>query len=189
MCFIPFASTSSLPRTTVARHPETFLFTNPIRQTIMEQKVQVLVDNVADSARAVLQTSTKDGQSLAARGLSGTDIQTSDAGRALSKDVGQLRRLVQAAITALRNAEKEDQQRENVVGKSAAAGMVPAGSALTTTGTREGNPREGATPSALALNAPTKNGDTATSIALMPKFPATGSDNAWKEVRGQNLAS
>lgn len=121
-------------------------------QTIMEQKVQVLVDNVADSACAVLDLvaasqrgtdqrrggddyagSTDHAQvvlpssSLAPAGgtgsagegevpRAGTESSSSPAareaaGRALSKDVGQLRRLVQAAITALRNADAEDQQR------------------------------------------------------------------------------
>ncbi|CAM9344663.1 unnamed protein product [Ectocarpus sp. 4 AP-2014] len=120
--------------------------------TIMEQKVQVLVDNVADSACAVLdlvaasQSGTDNhhggdgcpgstdhaqvvlpspssgpaggtgsaGEGEASR--AGTESSLSPAareaaGRALSKDVGQLRRLVQAAITALRNADAEDQQR------------------------------------------------------------------------------
>ncbi|CAN0053372.1 unnamed protein product [Ectocarpus fasciculatus] len=121
-------------------------------QTIMEQKVQVLVDNVADSACAVLDlvaasqsgtdnhrggdgyTGSTDhaqavlpGPSSAPAGgtgsvgeggvsRAGTESSSSPAsreaaGRALSKDVGQLRRLVQAAITALRNADAEDQQR------------------------------------------------------------------------------
>ncbi|CAB1096787.1 unnamed protein product [Ectocarpus sp. CCAP 1310/34] len=121
-------------------------------QTIMEQKVKVLVDNVADSACAVLDLvaasqsgadnhragdgysgSTDHAQvvlpspSLAPAGgtesaaegevsRAGTESSSSPAareaaGRALSKDVGQLRRLVQAAITALRNADAEDQQR------------------------------------------------------------------------------
>lgn len=109
-------------------------------QTIMEQKVQVLVDNVADSACAVLDlvavsekgsgsggggggginghrqgvpssTSTGEETPSAGAGSSSTPAARDAAGRALSKDVGQLRRLVQAAITALRNAEIEDQQR------------------------------------------------------------------------------
>lgn len=101
----------------------------------MEQKVQVLVDNVADSARAVLDLIIGGDQTLAAtperekvasekmatatpgdntkaeREDRATISPAKDAGRALSKDVGQLRRLVQAAITALRNAEIEDLQR------------------------------------------------------------------------------
>jgi len=123
----------------------------------MEQKVQVLVDNVADSACAVLnfviasenehdktinsvgsrRRSTGNAQGLpsptstggvtSAAGGSGagpvsspTSAARDAAGRALSKDVGQLRRLVQAAITALRNAEIEDQQRTTGVATVAA---------------------------------------------------------------------
>lgn len=108
--------------------------------------MQVLVDNVADSASAVLNfvsggagdpdrgdfddigssyardhaESTSEGAAETAWSTketggeapgSGTTPAARDAGRALSKDLGQLRRLVQAAITALRNAEIEDQQR------------------------------------------------------------------------------
>ncbi|CAM9834586.1 unnamed protein product [Ectocarpus sp. 12 AP-2014] len=121
-------------------------------QTIMEQKVQVLVDNVADSACAVLDlvaasqsgadnhrggdgctgsivhaqvvlpspsSAPAGGTGSAGEGevsRAGTESSSSPAareaaGRALNKDVGQLRRLVQAAITALRNADAEDQQR------------------------------------------------------------------------------
>ncbi|CBJ30888.1 kinesin-like protein [Ectocarpus siliculosus] len=121
-------------------------------QTIMEQKVQVLVDNVADSACAVLDLvaasqsgidnrrggdghtgstdhaqvvlpspssapaggtgSTGEGEvSRAGTESSSSPAAREAAGRALSKDVGQLRRLVQAAITALRNADAEDQQQ------------------------------------------------------------------------------
>lgn len=79
----------------------------------MEQKIQVLVDNVADSARAVLQSTAANRKTSteAATEAAGTSIQTSDIGRALSTDVGQLRRLVQASIAALRNAEIQDMQR------------------------------------------------------------------------------
>ncbi|CAM9130329.1 unnamed protein product, partial [Hapterophycus canaliculatus] len=45
------------------------------------------------------------------------------ANRALAKDVSQLRRLVQAAITALRNAEIEDEQRANALAKGAAVSV------------------------------------------------------------------
>lgn len=123
----------------------------------MEQKVQVLVDNVADSAFAVLNFVSGDGDTdlngsgkyhlpdihnrtaSAAEGAAATAARAGvgtregveegvgqgmggevagssspaarDAGRALSKDLGQLRRLVQAAITALRNADIEDHER------------------------------------------------------------------------------
>jgi hypothetical protein len=54
--------------------------------TIMEQKIKVLVESVANSVSAVLQTNP------------------SPAGSALSKDVAALQRLVNASIAALRNA-------------------------------------------------------------------------------------
>jgi kinesin family protein 3/17 len=54
--------------------------------TIMEQKIKVLVESVANSVSAVLQTTP------------------SPAGSALSKDVAALQRLVNASIAALRNA-------------------------------------------------------------------------------------
>lgn len=128
----------------------------------MEQKVQVLVDNVADSASAVLNfvsggagdtdrgdfdvigsscardhtESTSEGAAETAWSSketggeapgSGTTPAARDAGRALSKDLGQLRRLVQAAITALRNAEIEDQQRtEGVASPPQAEPAAPA---------------------------------------------------------------
>lgn len=121
----------------------------------MEQKVQVLVDNVADSACAVLNlvavsesdsgngggaddhrqvvsssTSTGEATPSAGAGSSSTPAARDVAGRALSKDVGQLRRLVQAAITALRNAEIEDQQRtKGAVTTASAAAAGPAGEA------------------------------------------------------------
>lgn len=119
----------------------------------MEQKVQVLVDNVADSARAVLNfvaaENANHGDDNASRSHSGAtretvanpgvasseggtgadnnkggldhDTPASDASKALSKDVGQLRRLVQAAIAALRNAEIEDHQRTKEARTVAAA--------------------------------------------------------------------
>lgn len=134
------------PTTTVA-------YPSPLK-TIMEQKVRVLVDNVSDSARAVLDLVTAaeavdgdvprfstlaspSGAEAAARvgpdpgsvvdgmGKENEKYKNSAvngeprrsptardiASKALTKDLGQLRRLVQAAITALRNAEIEDQQR------------------------------------------------------------------------------
>lgn len=131
----------------------------------MEQKVQVLVDNVADSARAVLDFVADDDNNnniqgvhrsevaetatatAATEALGGTmplpaggavgataalDTNTNtpaatEAGRALSKDVGQLRRLVQAAITALRNAEVEDERRTRDAEALAAQARVAAG--------------------------------------------------------------
>ena len=114
----------------------------------MEQKVQVLVDNVADSACAVLNlvavsdgdsgndghrqvvpSSTSTGEATPSAGVrsSPTPAARDAAGRALSKDVGQLRRLVQAAITALRNAEIEDRQRSKDTATTAsAAASAPA---------------------------------------------------------------
>ena len=114
----------------------------------MEQKVQVLVDNVADSACAVLNlvavsdgdsgndghrqvvpSSTPTGEATPSAGVrsSPTPAARDAAGRALSKDVGQLRRLVQAAITALRNAEIEDRQRSKDTATTAsAAASAPA---------------------------------------------------------------
>ena len=106
--------------------------------------MQILVDNVSDSALAVLNVITADkeqgetaayrrergvggaraiespasGAALAAAGDAvsrATTLDVRDAGRALSKDIGQLRRLVQAAITALQIAEKEDEERTNGV--------------------------------------------------------------------------
>lgn len=115
----------------------------------MEQKVQVLVDNVADSACEVLNlvaasetagtddhlqappssTSTGEATPSAGAGSSSTPAARDAAGRALSKDVGQLRRLVQAAITALRNAEIEDQQRTKDAVTTETAAAAPAGEA------------------------------------------------------------
>lgn len=94
----------------------------------MEQKVQVLVDNVADSARAVLESVA--GPRAASTAFSdlednGDSLRASDAGRALNKDIGQLRRLVQAAISALRNAEIEDEQRVKVIAAGVASPAVP----------------------------------------------------------------
>lgn len=125
----------------------------------MEQKVQVLVDNVADSACAVLNlvavpendggkgggtnghrpavpssTSTGETTPPAGAGPSSSPAARDAAGRALSKDVGQLRRLVQAAITALRNAEIEDDLRTKGTVTTAAVTAVvaaPAGEATT----------------------------------------------------------
>lgn len=109
----------------------------------MEQKVQVLVDNVTDSARTVLNLIPVDKQGTAPaaaasevfngeKGVGGvkatgtaakaatagddddnsaTTRAARDASSALKKDLGQLRRLVQAAIGALRIAEKEDDER------------------------------------------------------------------------------
>lgn len=127
--------------------PTTSYFHFELFQTIMEQKVQVLVDNVADSASAVLNFASasdahshnsKDGRRRDSRGNSpvseasgagaGASCPSADedaASRALTKDVSQLRRLVQAAITALRNAEIEDQQRTNVFATAAAATAAP----------------------------------------------------------------
>lgn len=148
-------ATTTAPYNEVHLHADVITFHRALAflcQTIMEQKVQVLVDNVADSACGVLDliaasqsgtdnhrgddsyTGSTDhaqvvlpspssapagGTGSAGEGevsRSGTESSSSPAareaaGRALSKDVGQLRRLVQAAITALRNADAEDQQR------------------------------------------------------------------------------
>lgn len=108
----------------------------------MEQKVQVLVDNLTESASAVLQAvaaqdelmpsneENDDGNRGLATRLSAESSpadphalpkpkaadkkSTSSAAasqRALTKDVSQLRRLVQATISALRTAEAEDEAR------------------------------------------------------------------------------
>ena len=58
--------------------------------TIMEQKINVLVQNVSKSVSAVLQNNPSSG--------------SSSAGVALAKDVAALQRLVNASITALKNA-------------------------------------------------------------------------------------
>ena len=60
--------------------------------TIMEQKIKVLVESVANSVSAVLMTTP------------------SPAGSALSKDVAALQRLVNASIAALRNAAAASQK-------------------------------------------------------------------------------
>jgi hypothetical protein len=64
-------------------------------QTIMDQKVKVLLGSVTASATSVLQASDE-------------DVLRSKAGQALVKDMSALTRLVQAAITALKNAENQD---------------------------------------------------------------------------------
>ena len=60
-------------------------------KTIMESKVKVLVNSVAQSTHAVLNES---------QGIMGTS-----AGQALAKDMAALKRLVHAAVTALANAD------------------------------------------------------------------------------------
>ncbi|CAM9193699.1 unnamed protein product [Phaeothamnion confervicola] len=77
-------------------------------QTIMEQKIKVLVDNVADSVMDL----SLDAQAAAADGSVGlVSLLGGEAQQALDKDVGALRSLVEAAIVALRNAAQEDHVR------------------------------------------------------------------------------
>jgi len=65
-------------------------------QTIMEQKISVLLQGVSRSASAL---------------LTGPTIATASAGQALRKDLDSLERLVGASIAALKNAEKQDNER------------------------------------------------------------------------------
>lgn len=122
--------------------------------------MQVLVDNVADSASAVLTfasasdsdshgskggrrcdsvghvrasitsasspPSTSASETLEERTGSPCPAERDAASKTLTKDVSQLRRLVQAAITALRNAEIEDQQRTDAFAAATAASVPPA---------------------------------------------------------------
>jgi hypothetical protein len=65
-------------------------------KTILENKVKVLVNSVAQSAHTVLndsQTTTESSQ-----------------GHALTKDLAALKRLVHAAVTALANADEQHQR-------------------------------------------------------------------------------
>jgi archaellum component FlaC len=66
-------------------------------QTIMEQKIKVLVQSVAQAANAVV-----------AGNIASTNPQAS-AAQALTKDVAALQRLVNASIAALRNAANNNQ--------------------------------------------------------------------------------
>lgn len=133
----------------------------------MEQKVQVLVENVTESARMVLNLIPVDKQGTSAaasavyngeRGVSGieatetaaiaedgdnsnaTNRAARDASSALNKDLGQLRRLVQAAIGALRIAEKEDNERTQEIAAAHHATTTVAARksrAATSTGNRD----------------------------------------------------
>ncbi|GMH54526.1 hypothetical protein TL16_g01691 [Triparma laevis f. inornata] len=63
-------------------------------KTIMEQKVKVLVNSVAQSTHTVLNDNT--------------DVMETTAGQALAKDMAALKRLVHAAVTALANADSDE---------------------------------------------------------------------------------
>ena len=64
-------------------------------QTIMEQKIKVLVQSIAQSSGGVLQQAQQG---------NGGSVASSSAAQALTKDVAALQRLVNASIAALRNA-------------------------------------------------------------------------------------
>ncbi|GMH98062.1 hypothetical protein TrVE_jg12664 [Triparma verrucosa] len=63
-------------------------------KTIMEQKIKVLVNSVAQSTHTVLNDNT--------------DVMETTAGQALAKDMAALKRLVHAAVTALANADGDE---------------------------------------------------------------------------------
>lgn len=148
----------------------------------MEQKVQVLVDNVADSARAVLQsTAVHNTTSEAATRAPDSNIQTSDASRALSKDVGQLRRLVHASIAALRNAEIQDLQRvrETTAGTAGAVEVTPASAPITKWKRGGGSGRKQASPPAMGQTSEADHTDNVREIgatALSPDAATSGTD-------------
>jgi transposase len=72
-------------------------------QTIMERKIKTLTDNIAAALAAITKMSTNGGAPL-------NDLNNSNAAHTqrLSREVLALQRLVNAAITALRNAETEN---------------------------------------------------------------------------------
>jgi hypothetical protein len=71
-------------------------------QIIMEQKIRVLVQSIAAASESVLITSPVGANTTT--GSSSSAAVTAQAQAAMLKDIGALSRLVQASITALRNA-------------------------------------------------------------------------------------
>ena len=76
-------------------------------QTIMELKVQVLVNEVARAARDVLNQQ----QQQQGGGADPAPADRAAAAATLGKELAALQRLVGASIQALRNAQQEDEMR------------------------------------------------------------------------------
>ena len=78
-------------------------------QTIMELKVQVLVNEVARAARDVLNQQQQ--QQQQGGGADPAPADRAAAAATLGKELAALQRLVGASIQALRNAQQEDEMR------------------------------------------------------------------------------
>eukprot|EP01035_Chromulina_nebulosa_P016848 gene16848-22333_t len=77
-------------------------------QTIMEQKIKVLVQSVAQATTAVVSSTAANGVTNNSQFNSSNVVQT------LSKDVAALQRLVNASIAALRNAANQQNNHNKV---------------------------------------------------------------------------
>mmetsp|Transcript_8306 Transcript_8306/g.16664 ORF Transcript_8306/g.16664 Transcript_8306/m.16664 type:complete len:979 (-) Transcript_8306:23-2959(-) len=93
----PTPAPAHQPNEKLNQRNETLIKERKAIKTIMEQKIKVLVNSVAQSTHAVLNENA--------------DAMSTQSGQNLAKDMAALKRLVHAAVTALANADGADEAK------------------------------------------------------------------------------